>query len=46
MKLTLFYHLPDFPMDSSNGNCRGASSGEYITVFVVFTVVKLVFDVI
>lgn len=33
---TLFYHLSDFPMDSSNGNCRGASSGEYITIFLVF----------
>lgn len=21
--------MPDFPMDSNNGNCRGAGIGEY-----------------
>lgn len=28
-------------MDSSNGNCRGASSGEYITIFLVFICVQI-----
>ena len=37
MTLTVLCHLlSDFPMDSSNGNCRGASSGEYTTIFLVF----------
>lgn len=46
MILTLFYHLlSDFPMDSSNGNCRGASSGEYITIFLVFFCGQISLDV-
>lgn len=31
--LYIFYKsMPDFPMDSNNGNCRGASIGKYILI--------------
>lgn len=30
MFLSVFYEsVPDFPMDSNNGNCRGSGIGEY-----------------
>lgn len=29
----MFYKsMPDFPMDSNNGNCGGASIGKYIII--------------
>lgn len=34
-------HLSDFPMDSSNGNCRGTSSGEYTSTFLLFVCVHM-----
>lgn len=31
--LYMFYKsMPDFPMDSNNGNCRGAGIGKYIFI--------------
>lgn len=46
MTLTVLCHLlSDFPMDSSNGNCRGVSSGEYTAIFLVFTCGQTSLDV-
>mgnify|MGYP001853510702 CR=1 len=29
----VFYEsMPDFPMDSNNGNCRGTGIGEYLSL--------------